>query len=110
MRLREFASEVNRDEAAALMTVLQHFAANKGPAADISFKEISSAMNQAGFNFNYEMFTNLVTDAPSINNMISTYDQNRIKLGPKQPDANSPEAGKNMVDRMASKAAGSALK
>jgi hypothetical protein len=66
-------------------------------------------MNQAGFNFNYDMFNNLITNTPSLNNMISTHDQNHIKLGAKDPQAGSPEDNQNTVDSMASKAAGSAI-
>jgi hypothetical protein len=110
MRLREFATDdTTRNEVAALMTVLQHYSARGGANSEIAFKDISAAMNQAGFNFNYDMFNDLITSTPSLNNMISTHDQNHIKLGTKGPTAGSPEDNQSTVNSMASKAAGSAI-
>jgi hypothetical protein len=109
MRLREFAADFVKSEAAALMTILNHLHSEKGDGAKVPFSEISSFMNSAGYVFTYKQFQDLLNSVPSIGNLVTAKSEKEIVIGQEtetQPGQPKPQ---DIVGGMASKAASAAI-
>ena len=111
MKLFEVAPDFVKGEQAFLMTILQYLQSKAKPGEKIPMANIARLMNNAGYQFNFDILQDMMADEENtgLKDMIGDANQDSITLGKKSPaddeslDDNNAE--EKTVDQMASNAA-----
>lgn len=111
MKLFEVAPDFVKGEEAFLMTILQYLESKTKPGEKIPMANIARLMNNAGYQFNFDILQDMMADEENtgLKDMIGDANQDSITLGKKSPaddeslDDNNAE--EKTVDQMASNAA-----
>lgn len=114
MRLLEIAPpDYGREQAATLLTILNHIQSKVGSGVEVPLDRIVQLMNNAGYPFSYDTFVSLHNNSPNIANVVSNFNKHMVAIGKDEPDPGMNKGDQDSeatVDRMASHAAKKAIK
>jgi hypothetical protein len=112
MRLTEIAPpNYGREQAATLLTILNHIQSKVGNGVEVPFERINQLMNNAGYPFSFETFVSLYNTSPNIHNAIDNYNKRVVTIGQSEPSMGDGKPDSDaVVDRMAKTAAKKAIK